>query len=652
VSFILGKITKKNDNVNSKSILKTFQTMRDEKRQESGNANDYNIVAKKLENKVSEFHPMVYTLDNLEGPINILNASKIDEESDEDEEIELFQQEDNISKEKSKEPKEDNIEEENIDIAALLEAKRKEEEEKEKEKERLREKRKDEMLKKYNIDKNEPQIDYTKLENINIDDEYNKINNRVGIEDNVFLKENKTFNEKIGDICKNIIDKGNNKVNNNATKTDNKKNKDTDITKNNIINEIPSNINPEDYHKKVNKFNKFVSINVKKKADKKVNYESKNDNNKDNDNQPEKVNSMYEKEEDKICSKSEIFPNFSNDDVDDFIVDSDSSILSSNESAIIDIDTSNNDDDISIEIINQSDKDTKNTEKIKNTNEKIQKKKTNAFKSLKINETIPRIVEKIRGIVDKIEIREDEYQNIDKFLKEEEFTTKEIEEDDDVGRVIHKEILYDFYNDMKQIKEAFTNNEDIQKTIDGLFGDNLNNVDFLEVYKSRLINLLCHSDFITNIEYAYLEYLVNEKNKNKKYQTNRSTILDLFEDDSDIDDDLFNKCINTLKCQSLNDDKKKLKENEKKKERLKLLRKKATERKIKSIKNKKKRIYNEYQKGITKRHPQKGKNKKTEEFMEKFFSDISLNKDIQPIEEMTDEFLYQKVKGIQVLNLK
>ena len=626
--------------------------MRDEKRQESGNANDYNIVAKKLENKVSEFHPMVYTLDNLEGPINILNASKIDEESDEDEEIELFQQEDNISKEKSKEPKEDNIEEENIDIAALLEAKRKEEEEKEKEKERLREKRKDEMLKKYNIDKNEPQIDYTKLENINIDDEYNKINNRVGIEDNVFLKENKTFNEKIGDICKNIIDKGNNKVNNNATKTDNKKNKDTDITKNNIINEIPSNINPEDYHKKVNKFNKFVSINVKKKADKKVNYESKNDNNKDNDNQPEKVNSMYEKEEDKICSKSEIFPNFSNDDVDDFIVDSDSSILSSNESAIIDIDTSNNDDDISIEIINQSDKDTKNTEKIKNTNEKIQKKKTNAFKSLKINETIPRIVEKIRGIVDKIEIREDEYQNIDKFLKEEEFTTKEIEEDDDVGRVIHKEILYDFYNDMKQIKEAFTNNEDIQKTIDGLFGDNLNNVDFLEVYKSRLINLLCHSDFITNIEYAYLEYLVNEKNKNKKYQTNRSTILDLFEDDSDIDDDLFNKCINTLKCQSLNDDKKKLKENEKKKERLKLLRKKATERKIKSIKNKKKRIYNEYQKGITKRHPQKGKNKKTEEFMEKFFSDISLNKDIQPIEEMTDEFLYQKVKGIQVLNLK
>jgi len=652
VSFILGKITKKNDNVNSKSILKTFQTMRDEKRQESGNANDYNIVAKKLENKVSEFHPMVYTLDNLEGPINILNASKIDEESDEDEEIELFQQEDNISKEKSKEPKEDNIEEENIDIAALLEAKRKEEEEKEKEKERLREKRKDEMLKKYNIDKNEPQIDYTKLENINIDDEYNKINNRVGIEDNVFLKENKTFNEKIGDICKNIIDKGNNKVNNNATKTDNKKNKDTDITKNNIINEIPSNINPEDYHKKVNKFNKFVSINVKKKADKKVNYESKNDNNKDNDNQPEKVNSMYEKEEDKICSKSEIFPNFSNDDVDDFIVDSDSSILSSNESAIIDIDTSNNDDDISIEIINQSDKDTKNTEKIKNTNEKIQKKKTNAFKSLKINETIPRIVEKIRGIVDKIEIREDEYQNIDKFLKEEEFTTKEIEEDDDVGRVIHKEILYDFYNDMKQIKEAFTNNEDIQKTIDGLFGDNLNNVDFLEVYKSRLINLLCHSDFITNIEYAYLEYLVNEENKNKKYQTNRSTILDLFEDDSDIDDDLFNKCINTLKCQSLNDDKKKLKENEKKKERLKLLRKKATERKIKSIKNKKKRIYNEYQKGITKRHPQKGKNKKTEEFMEKFFSDISLNKDIQPIEEMTDEFLYQKVKGIQVLNLK
>ncbi|OUM68585.1 hypothetical protein PIROE2DRAFT_3732 [Piromyces sp. E2] len=634
-----GKLHKKNDNVNSNSILKKFQTMREEKRKESGNETEYNIVAKKLENKISEFHPVVYTLDNLEAPVD-LPISPNETYEDEDDETELLEPEKKPSKEAFQEVV---VEEKKVDIIAMMELKRKEEEERERERENQRVKRKENMLKKYDIDKNGPQIDYTTLDNINIDDEYNKINRYDSTNNTDIIKENKTLDEKMYDICKKIINKRNNKATIINSKIDENKNKDVDTFKNNI-NEIPDNVNPEDYHKNVNKFNKFVNANVRKKTDKKNylenknNYFDSNDDNDDDDTKPEKVKSMYEKEKKKLCSKSEMFPNFSNDHVDDFIVDSDSCIFTPNESGLIDVDVDYlNDDAINIDVINQSDK---------NLNQKIQKDETYVFKSLKTNETVENLVNKIQKVLKKIKMNKEDYQNIEKFLKEEEFITNEMKEDDDVGYVIHKEILYDLYNDLKTVKTAYVKDEDIKKIINDIFGDTLNNVDFLEVYKSKLINSLYNSDFTTNLEYIYLEYLIKEKNKNKEYQANRSTILDLFEDDNDIDDDLFNKCISTLKYQALksaNVDNNKHK-IEKKKEQLRFLRKNATERKIKNIKNKRKKIYEEYQKGISKRHPQKGKNKKSEQFMDKFFSDISLNKDIRPIEDMTEDFLYQKVK--------
>ncbi|ORX60806.1 hypothetical protein BCR36DRAFT_340662, partial [Piromyces finnis] len=209
--LIKGKLNKKNDSVNSNSILKVFQTMREKKRKESGNNTDYNIVTKKLENEISEFHSEVYVLDNLEKPAEIpVSTNKLDENENEDE-TELLQLEDKFQ---NKQSEEEDIKEEEIDISKLMELKKQEEEEKEREREREREreyqkeKRKDGMLKKYNIEKNdEEQIDYTKLDDIYIDDEYNKINKNSNDDISNLTKENKTFNQKIDEIRKKIIDK-------------------------------------------------------------------------------------------------------------------------------------------------------------------------------------------------------------------------------------------------------------------------------------------------------------------------------------------------------------------------------------------------------------------------------------------------------------
>ncbi|ORX60807.1 hypothetical protein BCR36DRAFT_578885 [Piromyces finnis] len=358
---------------------------------------------------------------------------------------------------------------------------------------------------------------------------------------------------------------------------------------------------------------------------------------------------MYENEKEKEISVSKVFPNFSNDDVDDFIVESNSpieesdyNILSSNDGDFKDIDILKDDDTdvIKIETLEQAED---------NSISPVDKKEiTSTFKSLKTNETVQSLMIKIRELLGDIEINEDEYKNIDYFLKEEEFTVNEKKNIDDVGYVIHKEILYNFYNDLMEIKNAIANNEDKQAVTYRLFGDSLNNINFLDVFKSKLITSLYNSETISNLEYSYIEYLTKEKNKNKEYQTSRSTILDLFEEDSDIDDDIFNKCITALKYQAMkannNNKNESVDKNKKKKEQLKFFKKKTTEKKIKSRKKREKRIYNEYQKDLSKRHPLKGKIKENDKFMEKNFSEINLEKDIKPIEEMSDDFLYEKVK--------
>ena len=614
--------------------------MREERRKETGNETEYSIVNKKLENKISEFHPVVYNLDNLEGTIEIPNIrNEIIEDVDEDdnEEIELLSSDDNIKKnnlEEKKENKEKEEEEkkekEKIELARLMEL--------EKQKEELKETHRENMLKKYNIDRNEKVITYEEMGDVNVDDEWNKINknNNVNLKD--LMGEEKNLNEKMMEIRNKILDKGN-KINSKKMEKEKNDIKEAD-------NEIPSNVNPEEFKTKLENFNKFMSDNTVKHEKKK-----KNDytiNNK-NDINPDGVKSMCEmKDNDPLLDETEIlFKNLSDGNINDYFLND----------SICDLRTltEGNENDNNISTDNKSIVDIKTTNNKSSNNErhKLKPKPIFTLKSLKSHETIQTLLSKIRSLISNTDLNNNELVNINKFLKDEEFKTNKIEKKDEVGYVIHKEILYEFNTDMKIIQEAIINDENKEKLTESMFGADLDKANFLEVYKSKLINDLYNLEVMSNLEYSYLEYLTKETKNNSEYTANRSSILDLFEEDSDVDDDLFNKCISALKYitseNKANNKKQKSNNIDKKREQFKLFRKRNKEKKIKKIKNKKKRIYGEYEKGIQKRNPHKEIEEKNKEFLDKNFSDISLDKDIKPIEEMTDEFLYQKVKGISFI---
>ncbi|KAG4099808.1 hypothetical protein H8356DRAFT_1664806 [Neocallimastix lanati (nom. inval.)] len=622
-----GKLKKNNDNINSEAILKNFNDLREVKRKETGNNTDYNIVPKNFENRILEFHPVVYTLDNIEGPIYI-KEDEYYKSSDEDENdyTELLSSDNPIQGEKeiidetSKEIKLPLVEE-ILDLEKL-----------EKEKEDLTEKHREDMFKKYDFKKNEKVVTYDEI-NVDIDDEYNKMNT---INEDIKLDNNNTnFNEKILQLRNKMLT---------TEKKENKNDEKESISVSNsikkgkgdlreIINKIPENINSEIYYKNLNKYENFIKNKIIKK---------KNDNKTRNDFynykniQQNRVNSMFEKQENEYSTNLSENLISSTNNIDDYIL---------NNSFINLINDFNNDID---------EKDYISVNKIENgidsdsEKNKIRKPIT-IFNSRKSDETIVSIIDKIQNLLTTINLKEEDIININNFLNEIEFKTNKIDDNDDIGYIVNKEILYNFYNNLKELKAAYDNNEDIEKYSLKKFGGNLSRVNFLDIYKNKLTNELYNSDSMTNIELSLLGYLTNQKDKNKEYKTKRSMILDLFEVDSDnISDDLYNDCISTLKY-NINKNKKKYSKNIQltkngKKSKNKLLKMKATEKKINSIKNKQKRIYEEYQNGLQKRKPQKESIKKKNSDLEKIFSDINLEKDLKPIDNMSDNYLREKLE--------
>jgi len=612
-------LNKKNDNIHSEVILKKFNAMREEKRKESGNETEYSVVNKKLENKISEFNPEVYNLDSLESTIDIstIQNEVIDEDN---EEIELLPTEGEDKKDRDK-----NKNNEKINLAEMMELER--------QKEQTKESHRENMMKKYNFDTNEKIVTYEEMENINIDDEWNKMNRNEDVDIKSLITEEKSLNEKMMEIRNKILDKGNkinNKKNNSKLSTDKGNNESTKK----IINEKPNGVDPEEYKAKVENFNNFMNDNIIKcKKKKKNNFVI----NEKTDIQSDRINSMFEFKNDSLSIDEPLFKSISDGKVNDYIL-SDSvcdlnTLLEGNK-----IDNNNN-------VITDS----KSVIDIKTSN------KLNSYtKSLRSNETVESLLSKIYNLLPNIDLKDDELLNIEEFLKNEEFLTKKIKEKDDVGYVVHKEILYKLYNDLKEIQNARSNHKDVQKLSESMFGADLSKTDFLKVYKSKLIYDLYNSENMSELEFSYYDYLTKEKGNNTEYTANRSSILDLFEEDSDMDDDLFNKCISALKYKTYeNKIKKKDQTNDKKnkkKEQLKLYRKKNN-KKIKNIKKKEKRIYEEYEVSLQKRKLHKDAEKRNKEFMDKNFSDINLNEDIVQIEEMTNDYLYQKVKGIILIKI-